>query len=113
MGVQAAELPRGSLERLLKVTAFAVSIYSCVYRPFAPCRSPKGETFEIVAPDKGIRCIGEKVRISTEAGFLDVFAQVSMGTHVENLGDSCDTVWGVPGSECLPLRGPGLGAIVR
>ena len=49
------------MERLLKVTAFAVSIYSCVYRPFAPCRSPKGETFELVSPDKGIRAIGEKV----------------------------------------------------
>ncbi|KAK9904888.1 hypothetical protein WJX75_004896 [Coccomyxa subellipsoidea] len=57
---EAAELPKGSMERLLKVTAFAVSIYSCVYRPFAPCRSPKGETFELVSPDKGIRAIGEK-----------------------------------------------------
>ena len=58
---QAALLPGGSLERLLKVTAFVVSLYSCVYRPFAPFRSPTGETFELVAPDKGIRAIGEKV----------------------------------------------------
>ena len=58
---QAAHTPPGSLERLLKVTGFVVSIYSCVYRPFAPCRSPAGETFELVAPDKGIRALGEKV----------------------------------------------------
>lgn len=43
------------------MTGFIVSIYSCVYRPFAPCRSPAGETFELVAPDKGIRALGEKV----------------------------------------------------
>ena len=43
------------------MTGFVVSIYSCVYRPFAPCRSPGGETFELVAPDKGIRALGEKV----------------------------------------------------
>ena len=58
---QAAHTSPGSLERLLKVTGFVVSIYSCVYRPFAPCRSPAGETFELVAPDKGIRALGEKV----------------------------------------------------
>ena len=43
------------------MTAFVVSLYSCIYRPFAPFRSPAGETFELIAPDKGIRCIGEKV----------------------------------------------------
>ena len=58
---QAAHLPAGSMERLLKVTGFIVSIYSCVYRPFAPFRSPAGETVELIAPDKGIRAIGEKV----------------------------------------------------
>ena len=58
---QAAELPANSLARLLKVAAFAVSIYSCVYRPFAPFRSPTGETCELVAPDRGIRALGEKV----------------------------------------------------
>ena len=49
------------MDRLLKVTAFVVSLYSCVYRPFAPFRSPAGETVELIAPDKGIRAIGEKV----------------------------------------------------
>jgi hypothetical protein len=63
---QAALLHGGSLERLLRVTAFVVSLYSCVYRPFAPFRSPAGETFELVAPDKGIRAIGEKVSHHSE-----------------------------------------------
>jgi len=43
------------------VTAFTVSIYSCVYRPYVPFKSPAGETSETVAPDRGIRAIGEKV----------------------------------------------------
>ena len=47
----------------MKVTGFVVSIYSCVYRPFAPFRSPAGETVELIAPDKGIRAIGEKVHV--------------------------------------------------
>ena len=59
--LQAAHLPHGSLERLLKVTAFIVSIYSCVYRPFVPFRSPAGETSEALALDRGIRAIAEKV----------------------------------------------------
>ncbi len=59
--LQAARLPCGSLDRLLKVTAFTVSIYSCVYRPYVPFRSPAGETSECIAPDKGIRAIAEKV----------------------------------------------------
>ena len=65
---QAAELPANSLARLLKVAAFAVSIYSCVYRPFAPFRSPTGETCELVAPDRGIRALGEKVRPGAKLG---------------------------------------------
>ena len=59
--MQAAHLPCGSLERLLKVTAFTVSIYSCVYRTYVPFKSPAGETSETVAPDRGIRAIAEKV----------------------------------------------------
>ena len=64
--VQAAELPANSLARLLKVAAFAVSIYGCVYRPFAPFRSPTGETCEVVALDKGIRAFGEKVNTAKQ-----------------------------------------------
>ena len=64
MDEQAAELPANSMARLLKVSAFAVSIYACVYRPFAPFRSPTGETCEVVALDKGIRAFGEKVTYS-------------------------------------------------
>ena len=54
--MQAAHLPCGSLERLLKVTAFTVSIYSCVYRTYVPFKSPAGETSETVAPDRGHPC---------------------------------------------------------
>ena len=39
---QAAHLPAGSMDRLLKVTAFVVSIYSCIYQAIRafqiPCR---------------------------------------------------------------------------
>ena len=67
--LQAAQLPHASLERLLKVTAFTVSIYSCVYRPYVPFKSLAGETCELVAPDYGIRAIGEKVCAAPFASF--------------------------------------------
>lgn len=56
------------------MTAFTVSVYSCVYRPFLPFRSPAGETGEIVAPDKGIRAIGEKARHSSTLSPLEQIA---------------------------------------
>lgn len=59
---EAAELPAGSVERLLKVTAFAVSAYgSTVGRTAKPFNPLLGETFEFVCQEKGFRCIVEKV----------------------------------------------------
>ena len=60
---EAATLPKGSVERLLKVAAFAVSAYSGsapsrTRKPFNPLLS---ETFELVRPDKGFRFLAEKV----------------------------------------------------
>jgi len=60
---EAAALPAGSVERLLRVAAFAVSAYSGsgpsrTRKPFNPLLS---ETFELVRPDKGFRFLAEKV----------------------------------------------------
>lgn len=59
---QAAEFPAGSVERLLRVAAFAVSPYSSTpgrtAKPFNPLL---GETFEFVCPEKGFRFLAEKV----------------------------------------------------
>ena len=60
---EAAALPESSVERLLKVAAFAVSAYSGstplrTRKPFNPLLS---ETFELVRPDKGFRFLAEKV----------------------------------------------------
>ena len=60
---EAAALPPRSVERLLKVAAFAVSAYSGstplrTRKPFNPLLS---ETFELVRPDKGFRFLAEKV----------------------------------------------------
>lgn len=59
---QAAELAPGSVERLLRVAAFAVSPYSSTpgrtAKPFNPLL---GETFEFVCPEKGFRFLAEKV----------------------------------------------------
>jgi hypothetical protein len=53
---EAAALPPGSPERLLRVAAFAVSPYSSTpgrtTKPFNPLL---GETFEFVCPEKGFR----------------------------------------------------------
>ena len=56
-------MPKGSVERMLQVAAFAVSGYSGTARrtnkPFNPLL---GETFEYVCPEQGMRCLIEKVQ---------------------------------------------------
>ena len=59
--LQAAALPARSMGRLLKVAAYAVSIYATITRTNPPFRSPAGETSELVVPEKGLRALGEKV----------------------------------------------------
>jgi oxysterol-binding protein 1 len=59
---EAAALPAGSPERLLRVAAFAISAYSStVGRTAKPFNPLLGETYELVYPEKGFRFIGEKV----------------------------------------------------
>jgi hypothetical protein len=60
---EARALPADSVERLLKVAAFAVSAYSGsapsrTRKPFNPLLS---ETYELVRPDRGFRFVAEKV----------------------------------------------------
>ena len=61
----AANKPRSSIERLIYVTAFAVSYLSsirvkerAIRKPFNPML---GETFELVREDRGLRFLAEKV----------------------------------------------------
>lgn len=60
--MQAATLPKGSIERMTHIAAFAVSGYSGsgrrTIKPFNPLL---GETFEFVCPEQGMRCLIEKV----------------------------------------------------
>ena len=64
--MQAAELPKGSIKRLLRVAAFALSPYSGCHadRTCKPLYSLPGETLEAVYPSKGVRYIGEAVCIA-------------------------------------------------
>lgn len=59
---RAALAPRASRDRLLLVTAFAVSAYCGVHRTGKPFASLLGETFELVSARKGFRFLAEKVR---------------------------------------------------
>ncbi|KAK9916573.1 hypothetical protein WJX75_004348 [Coccomyxa subellipsoidea] len=58
---QAAELPKGSMERLLLVAAFAQIGYSAGLRPYKCFNPVMGETFEVVRPEKGMRAVMEAV----------------------------------------------------
>lgn len=58
---QAAELPRHSRERLLLVTAYAISIYSNLTRTAKPFKDLQNSTYELIYPERGYRLIGEKV----------------------------------------------------
>ena len=54
--------PKGSLERIMRVAAFAISPYSStVGRTSKPFNPLLGETYELVSVEKGFRFISEKV----------------------------------------------------
>ena len=61
--MQAAELPKGSLDRLLKVAAYAAAAAYSFHtgRVGKPLFSMPGETLEVVLPEKGLRYIVESV----------------------------------------------------
>ena len=59
---QAAKKPKHSLERLICVAAFASSVYSTIQRTQKPFKNMQNSTYELVYPEKGLRCIGEKVQ---------------------------------------------------
>ena len=62
--MQAALAPFQSLDRLLQVTAFAISMYNTIKRTQKPFKNLQQSTYELVYPEKGLRCIGEKVDTS-------------------------------------------------
>ena len=50
--LQAAEMPKGSLERQLQVAAFALSLCTGNTRASKPCPPMLGETYEITDKDR-------------------------------------------------------------
>lgn len=59
---EASAFPPGSLERLVRVAAFAISPYSStIGRTTKPFNPLLGETYELVYPEKGFRFLAEKV----------------------------------------------------
>ena len=60
MCLQALPAEPQSLERLLLVTAFAVSAYSGVKRTQKPFNAFLGDTCEFACPEKGFRFFAEK-----------------------------------------------------
>jgi Oxysterol-binding protein len=58
---QAAEQPKGSLERALLVAGFALSHYQSTLRGSKLTIPAMGETFDVVLPEKGVRVLCESV----------------------------------------------------
>ncbi|CAL8466515.1 g6051 [Coccomyxa elongata] len=59
--MQAAALPKGSMDRLLLVAAFAQIGFSAGLRPYKCLNPVMGETFEVVRPEKNMRAVIEAV----------------------------------------------------
>ena len=57
----AASLPPDSPDRLLAVFGFAVSVVSTVRRTTKPFKDCMGGTYELIAPDRRMRVLAEKV----------------------------------------------------
>lgn len=108
MVLQAADLPTGSLERLVHVACFAVSGYAATAnrtsKPFNPLL---GETYEFVCPEKGFRFISEKVRAERAACCSRVVRGHSSHALVGCAGGASPHYHG-----CL-LRGPQVECVRR
>ena len=78
--MQAALAPKESLERLFQVTAFAISMYNTIKRVQKPFKNLEQSTYELVHPEKGIRCVGEKV-CSLGKLFLDLTSLMPLDTN--------------------------------
>ena len=61
--LKAAEAPRGSRDRLLAVTGYAVSLYATIVRTDKPFKDLFGATYEYVDIQRGLRGFAEKVRL--------------------------------------------------
>ena len=57
-------MPYQSVDRLLYVTAMAFSMYNTIKRVEKPFKNLLGSSYELTYPEKGIRAIGEKVRVT-------------------------------------------------
>ena len=79
---QAAELPKDSVDRLLKVAAYALTPYAAARRAKKPLFCVPGETFEAVYPTKGVRYISEAVRhIPNSHSHMQIFHFSTGFTH--------------------------------
>ena len=65
MYLQALAAEPQSLERLMLVTAFAVSAYSGVKRTQKPFNAFLGETYEFACLEKGFRFFAEKACLTS------------------------------------------------
>jgi hypothetical protein len=102
MCAQAAREPRGSVERLLWVGAFAVSGYSSTAgrtsKPFNPLL---GETYELVHAQKGLRAVVEKARPSVEgSACMHAWALTAAGDPMM----ACPSVLQAPVPPCMRLQ---------
>jgi len=98
----AAECGAGSIERLAYVAAFAASGYSStVGRTRKPFNPLLGETFEFIAPEKGLRYLSEKV--CHHPTILTACCQ-GRGWLYEGDGEVKSKFWG----RCIELHPVGL-----
>ncbi|EIE26264.1 hypothetical protein COCSUDRAFT_32122 [Coccomyxa subellipsoidea C-169] len=93
---QAAELPKGSMERLLLVAAFAQIGFSAGLRPYKCMNPVMGETFEIVRPEKGMRAVMEAVHQDFRGSTRIINAWHAQGAQWELSGEDEPRVrfWG-------------------
>lgn len=86
--MQAADLPKGSLDRALLVAGFALSHYQSTLRGSKLAIPAMGETFDVVLPEKGVRVLSESV-LQDYKDFRSTLAcdppQPPWATHVQSL----------------------------
>ena len=85
--MQAAALPKGSVERLLLVTAFNISGWSgpATRTQYKAMRPLDFETYELVCPERGFKAVIEVVSSAPSGSHAEAVHAISLHT----LSDSC------------------------
>ncbi|KAK9805901.1 hypothetical protein WJX73_003344 [Symbiochloris irregularis] len=104
---EAASLPKGSIERHVKVAVFALSFCQGNVRTQKPLSPTLGETYELIDKRQGFRLLVEEVYQNLQKdSFIDAMHAEGRGWVLEAVGEPRVKFAVTGGLPCIDIQGP-------